>query len=164
MLCYQHWWLVPPSFLITFFFWSSFFKRSLANFPVLGGPKRLLLFLPSPKLLDSTFLDPPFSLFSFCHFSQVSWFLSTRLKVSQPLSFMVLLSGFLEVLAPCSWIIGSQAPWSIFCIIMWLIGINLFLFFVFLGIPPWIVSTPTWLCCMSQGSQALGNPQVSWSS
>ena len=162
MLCQQHWWLVPSLFLIIFFFWGSFFKRPLANFLVLGVLKGWLLFFPSPRLLDSTFLDPPFGFFPFCHFSQVSWFLSARLKVSQPHSFIVLLSGFPKIPAPCSWIVGSQVFWSPFCIIIWLIGMYLFFFFVGLGMPHWIVSIPTWLYYMSRGSQAPGNPQVSW--
>ena len=34
-------------------------------------------------------------------------------------------------------------------------------FFMFLGMPPWTVSIPTWPCRTSWGSQAPGNPQVS---
>ena len=121
----------------------SFFEVPSSKGLLLGVLEGWLLFFPSPRLLDSTFLDPPFGFFSFCHFSQVSWFLSAKLKVSQPHSFIVLLFGFPEVPAPCSWIVGSQAFWSPFCIIMWLIGTYLFFFFVCLGMPHWTVSIPT---------------------
>ena len=84
------------------------------------------------------------------------------MKVSQPPSFLVLFPGFPEIPTPCSWIVGFQALWSLFHIIRWLIGTYLFLFFVFLGMPPRTVLIPTWLYCMSRGSQAPGNSQVSW--
>ena len=77
---------------------------------------------------------------------------------------MVLLPRFPEVPNSYLWVVSSQAFWSLFCIIGWLIGTYLFWFLVFLGMPPWIVLIPTWLCYMSRGSQALRNLQVSWPS
>ena len=108
--------LVVGSFLILHYFPFLRFslQKSLVDFPVLGGLEGWPLIFPFPGLLDSTFSDPPFNCFPFCHFSQVSWFLSVRLKDPQPPSFMVLLPGFPEVPDPYSWVVGSQAFWSLF--------------------------------------------------
>ena len=138
--------LVTGPFLILHYFLLLRFliQKSLADFHVLRGVlKGWPLFFPSPRLLGSSFSDPQFGCFHFSHFSQVNWFLFARLKYSQPPSFMVLLLGFLEVSDPYLWVVSSQAFWSIFCIIGWLIGTYLFWFFVFLGMTPWIVLIPT---------------------
>ena len=74
MLCQQHWWLVSSSFFIIFFFWDSFFKKPLADFSIMGHPRRLTFVLSFSKVFRFYFSsNPPFSCFSFCHFSQVSW-------------------------------------------------------------------------------------------
>ena len=114
MLCQQHWWLVPSSFFTISLFWGSLFKSPWLTFPfwrVLEGWPLIFLF---PRLLDSTFSDPPFNYFPFCHFSQMDWFLSIKLKDSQLSSFIVHFPGFPEVLDPYSWVIGSQVFWSFF--------------------------------------------------
>ena len=72
---------------------------------------------------------------------------------------MVLLLGFPDVPDPYSWIVGSQVFWSLFCIIRWLIGTYLSLFFVFLSMPPWTILIPTWPFYSSRGSQAPKNPK-----
>ena len=99
--------LVTGPFLILHYFLLLRFplQKTPADLPVLGCPRGLtfpfwgvlevwpLVFL-LPRLLDSNFSDPHFGSFSLCHFSQVSWFLSARLKDPQPHSLMVLLPGF----------------------------------------------------------------------
>ena len=62
--------LVTSPFLIPHYFLLLRFllQRPLANFPVLGVLEGWPLFLPFPSLLDSTFLDPTFGYFPFCHF------------------------------------------------------------------------------------------------
>ena len=114
MLCQQHWWLALPHSSL----FSSFEVYSSKASSWLSRSKGVLegwpLFFPSSRFLDSIFSDPPFSCFPFCHFSQVSWFLSVRLKDPQPPSFMVLPPGFPEVPNPYSRVVGSQAFWSLF--------------------------------------------------
>ena len=146
--------LILPYFLLLRFL----LQKPLADFPVLRDPRRLTFVLSFSKASRFHFSDPPFGCFPFCHFFQVSWFLSVRLKDPQPPSFMVLLPRFLELPDPYSWVVGSQAFWSLFYIIGWLIGTYLFWFLMFLGMPPWTILIPTWLCCMSWGSRAPRNP------
>ena len=131
MLCQQHWWLVPSWFFIIFFLWRFLLQKPLANLPVLRDPRRLTFVLSFSKASRFHLFRPTFWLLFFLSFSQVSWFLSARLKDLQPPSFMVFLLGFHKVLGSYSWIVGSQAFWSFFCIIGWLIGTYLFLFLVF---------------------------------
>ena len=114
MLCQQHWWMDPSSSLIIFFFWCFFPKSLLLTFRSGVSLKSWHLVLLPSRLLNLTFLDSTFGYLSLCHFSQVSWFIPARLKVSQPLPFMVLFSRFPEVPAACSWIVGSQAFWFLF--------------------------------------------------
>ena len=117
-----------------------------------GGPKGLPFGLSFSKVSRLHFSNPSFGCFPFYHFSQVSWFLPTRLKDPQPPSFMVLLPGFTEVPSPYSWVVGSQVFWSLFCVIGWLIRTYMFLFFVFLGMPPWHFLITSWLCYIFRGS------------
>jgi len=111
--------LVAGPFLILHYFPLLRFplQKSLADFPVLKGFRGLTFDLSFSKasrfhLFRPTFLDPPFGCFPFCHFSQIGWFLSIRLKDPQPPSFMVHLPRFPKVPDPYSWVVGSQVFWS----------------------------------------------------
>ena len=116
--------LVAGPFLILHYFPRLRFplQKPLADFPILGVLKGWPLIFPFPRLLDSTFSNSPFGCFPLCHFSQMGWFLFTKLKDPQPPFFIVHLPGLLEVPDPYSWVVGSQVFWSFFCIIEWLIG------------------------------------------
>ena len=116
--------LVASPFLIPHYFLLLRFlpkKNPLADFPVLGVLGGWLFVLSFSKASKFHFSDPPFGCFSFCHFSQVSWFFSARLKDLKPPSFLVL-PRFPEVPTPHSWVVDSQVFWSFFCIIGWLMG------------------------------------------
>ena len=130
MLCQQHWELVPSSFFIISLFWGSLFKKPQPTFPFWGVLKGWSLVFLFPKVSRLYFLDLYFGCFPFFHFSQVGWFLLARLKNPQPFSFMVLLPRFLKVPSPYSWVVGSQALWSLFYILGWLIRTYMFLFWV----------------------------------
>ena len=80
MLCQQHWWLVPSSFLIPHYFLLLRFllQKPLADFPVLGGPRRLTFGLSFSKAFRFHFFRSTFwllsllsffpsKLISFCH-------------------------------------------------------------------------------------------------
>ena len=132
-------------FLISHYFLLLGFlpQKPLADFPLWDVLKSWPLVFLFSRLLDPIFSYSTFGCLSLYHFLQVSWFLPTMLKVSQPPSFMVLFFGFPQVPTPCSWIVGSQAFWFIFCIIGWLIGTYLLPFLVFLGPPPLNCLNPT---------------------
>ena len=153
--------LMAGPFLILHYlpFWRFPLQKPLADFPVLRGPRKLTFDLSFSKASRFHIFRPTFWLLSLLSFSQVSWFLPTKLENPQPPSFMVLLSSFPEVPNPYSWVVGSQVFWSLFCIIGWLIGTYMSLSFVFLCVPPWNVLIPTWPCCTSRRSQAPGIPK-----
>ena len=114
-----------------------------ADFPILGDLKGLTFGFSFSKASRFHLFRPTFWLLFPLSFSQVSWFLPSKLKDPQSPSFMVHLPGFPKVPDPYSWVIGPQIFWSLLCIIGWLIGTYLCLFFVFLGMPPWTVLVPT---------------------
>ena len=68
MLCQQHWWLIPSSLFIIFFFWGSFFKSLYLTFPFWRVLEDWPLFFPSLRLLDSTFQTHLLVAFSFVIF------------------------------------------------------------------------------------------------
>ena len=114
-----------------------------ADFPILRDLRRLTFGFSFSKASRFHLFRPTFWLLFPLSFSQVSWFLPSKLKDPQSSSFMVHLPGFPEVPDPYSWVVGPQIFWSLLCIIGWLIGTYLCLFFVFLGMPPWTVLVPT---------------------
>ena len=112
ILCQQLWWLVPSLFLIVFFFRCFFPKSllltfrskvSLESWPLICLPSRLLHL----KFSNSAFWLP--FLLSFFPSELISslpgW------NFIQLLLFVVLFSGFPEVLALCSRIVSPQALW-----------------------------------------------------
>ena len=61
--------LIPhSSFLIIFFFLGFLLQKPLADFPVLGDPRRLTFVFSFSKALGSIFSDPPFGFFLFVIF------------------------------------------------------------------------------------------------
>ena len=159
MLCQQHWLLVPSLFLIIFSFWCFFPKSLLLTFhsgvPLKSWP---LVLLPSRSL---TFFKFNFWLPFLLSFFPMSWFLLARLKVFPATSFhgssFWLPWGTSPLFMNC-WFPGFLVP---FCIIGWLIGTYLFSFPVFSWHSFWVVLISSWLCYMSRGSRAPGNPSVS---
>ena len=122
MLCWKHWWLVPFLFLIIFFFWHFFPKSLLLTFRSGVSPESWPLILLPSRLQNLTFSDSAFlATFPFVIFPK--WVDSSLLgwKFSQLLSLMFLLSGFLEVPAPCSWIVSFQVFYFLFASLGWLI-------------------------------------------
>ena len=129
--------VVPATLVAGPFFILNYFL--LLRFPLQKAPCWLsrsggileswLLFFPSLRLLDSTSSDPPFGCFPFCHFSQVNWFLSARLKDPKPPSFMVLPPGFPKVPNPYSWVVGSQALWPHY----WVSNKDIFVFIPYIS-------------------------------
>ena len=68
ILCQQHWWLVSSLFFIISSFWDFLFEKPQLTFPFWGVLEGWPLIFLLSRLLDSTFSDPTFSCFSFCHF------------------------------------------------------------------------------------------------
>ena len=66
--------LVASLFLILHYFilWDFLFQKPQLTFPFWGVLEGWPLVFLLSRLLDSTFLDPTFGCFSFCHFFQVS--------------------------------------------------------------------------------------------
>ena len=156
--------LVAGPFLISHYFLLLRFllQKPLVDFPVLGGPRRLVFVLSFSKASSFQFFKPTFwlpSLLSFVLSELIPFLLGWKIASLLPSWFFFM--GSPKYQGSCSWVISSQAFWLLFYIIGWLIETCLFLFLVSLGTPPWTVLIQPLLCCMSWGSQASRNPRVS---
>ena len=113
--------MVGPFLILHYFPLLRFpLQKPLVDFLVLGVLKGWPLIFSFPRLLNSTFSGSPFGYFPLSHFSQMGWFLPTKLKDPHPPFFMVHLPRFPEIPDPYSWVVGSQTFWSFFSIIGWL--------------------------------------------